>query len=169
MEIERERDRAVVGWHDVHRVTRAGEQRMNEKRKRKKKWERRVSLCVWTYADNINTQYIHVRYLNRYVPAAAVAAEAAAVESWRDALANHVESSGSHQIPPSTFFFFLFFVSPLLYDRGAYLTIKRSWSLINKRRPSMLLFGSRWSQTVRLTRNALKKKKCSEYKLDLVS
>ena len=94
------KERENSGWwlarHEMHRVTRKGAERMNEKRDKKKKirkeekerkknWEKKFEcLCVWTYADNIQ-QHIHVTYKPVYTClAAAAAVEAAAVElTWR--------------------------------------------------------------------------------------
>jgi hypothetical protein len=71
-----------LGWHDLHRVTRTGAQRMNEKPKKKRKEKKREMFSyVYGHTQTIYTIYIHVTYLNRYIPAAVAAAEAAAVEN----------------------------------------------------------------------------------------
>ncbi len=53
------------------------------KRKRRKKKKREMFSYVYGHTQTIYTIYIHVTYLNRYIPAAvaAAAAEAAAVEN----------------------------------------------------------------------------------------
>ena len=96
---ERENSGWWLAWHEMHRVTRKGAERMNEKTRKKNKqkntkrrerkekiWEKKFEcLCVWTYADNIQ-QHIHVTYKPVYtcIAAAAAAVEAAAVElTWR--------------------------------------------------------------------------------------
>jgi hypothetical protein len=91
MEIEREsgRDRVVVvvvvglarpaprdpnGRPENERET----EKYKEKRKEKK---REMFSYVYGHTQTIYTIYIHVTYLNRYIPAAVAAAEAAAVEN----------------------------------------------------------------------------------------
>lgn len=155
MEIETERkqekERRGVGWFNpAHENAlrdpnkrrewtrkRNGKQKTKTKKKGETREGKKYCLCVWTYRQYYNIYNSMYTYIYKPVYTC-TAAEAAAV-SWRDALPNHVESSGK----PSNSTFYIFslsfflFRSTFLYDRGAYLTIKPSWSLINKRRPSM--------------------------------
>lgn len=154
MEIETERkqekERRGVGWFNpAHENAlrdpnkrrewtrkRNGKQKTKTKKKRGKQEKERNIAYVYGHTDNITiytTVCIHI-YINRYIPALLPRRR-----QWADVTPYLImwRAAANHQIPPSTFFLSLFFRSTFLYDRGAYLTIKPSWSLINKRRPSM--------------------------------
>jgi len=110
MEIERESG-GEIGWWWVgttctawpERAPREWTRNRKIERKKKRKKERNVFLCVWTYADNIHNIYTCNISKPVYTCCCCCCWGGGSWE-WRDALANHVESSGSHQIPPSIHF-----------------------------------------------------------------